>query len=411
MALFLFLVGAFLLSITYLMVDLYSKRYILQTIFFHIGIGCLLFSAAVCTTKVFNFSSDSSSKVLLLIFSTLACLFLLEFGIRLNGAFYTSLEKCSNGAYHSFLRQEQRDSWYWVRPPDTTLNFLREEFKFERTTNSLGLSEREFATKKSGLRIIGLGDSFTEGTGVSQDSTWLKRVESQLRKISPELRAETMNAGIGGSDPVYEYQLLADLLLEFKPDIVIMSINSSDLSEIGYRGGFERFNEDGSSGKAAPKWEWIYQQSHIVRMVVHNGFGMNHYLCTEEEASAGKDAAVDHIKEAVERLVQLGAANQFKTLVVLHPIEVDFGNEGYVNHQLVELQDYLSSSTVNDLDILQCFNSLGIKNKEQAKDYYWPLDQHFNQKGYDIYGDCVSNALVEMIKEEPSFFNLDSISN
>lgn len=391
------------------MVDLYSKRYILQTIFFHIGIGSVLFSAAVYTSKSFNFNSDTSTKVLLLVFSTLACVFFLEFGIRLNGAFYTSLEKCSNGAYHSFLRQEQRDSWYWVRPPDTTLNFPREEFKFNRTTNSLGLSDREFAIKKSGLRIIGLGDSFTEGTGVSQDSTWLKRVESQLRQINPELRAETLNAGVGGSDPVYQYQLLADQLLNYKPDIVILSINSSDLVEIGYRGGFERFNEDGSSGRAAPNWEWVYQQSHLVRMVAHNGFKLNHYLISEEEASLGKNLAVGHITEVMNKLVELGESHHFKTLVVLHPIETDFETQHYQNQQLVQLSNYLSPSNINYLDLLQCFKTLGVTNKEQAKEYYWPLDQHFNQKGYDVYGDCVTSALMEIIKEEPSFFNLDSV--
>lgn len=391
------------------MVDLYSNRYILQTIFFHFGLGCVLFSSAFFTTVVFKFNSATTTKVLLLVCSTVGCVFVLEFGIRVSGSYYTSLENCSNGAYHSFLRQEQRDSWYWTRPPDTTLNFLREEFKFVRATNSLGLSERDFQTQKMGLRIIGLGDSFTEGTGVPQDSTWLRRVESKLLQMSPELRTETINAGIGGSDPVYEYQLLADQLLKYKPDIVILSINSSDLSEIGYRGGVERFNEDGSSGRAAPNWEWIYQQSHIVRMVAHNGFKLNHYLISEEEASIGRDAALVHIKKVIEKLVKLGDSNQFKTLVVLHPIEADFGTQGYLNHQIVELNNYLSSSSVNHLDMLQCFNALGITNEDLSKDYYWPLDQHFNQRGYDVYGDCVTDALIEIMKEDPNFFETKSI--
>jgi hypothetical protein len=47
------------------------------------------------------------------------------------------------------------------------------------------------------------GDSFTEGVGTSQDSTWPELLENNLR-LSTNHNIEVMNFGSNGSDPIKE---------------------------------------------------------------------------------------------------------------------------------------------------------------------------------------------------------------
>ena len=56
-----------------------------------------------------------------------------------------------------------------------------------------------------------------------------------------------------------------------------------------------------------------------------------------------------------------------------------------------------------------CISPWRSLHQDLSKDYYWPLDQHFNQRGYDVYGDCVTEALIEIMKEDPNFFETKSI--
>lgn len=381
------------------MFELYSKRQTLSVILFHFGLVNYFIATGYLISWTLSGSKEHFQKLLLVFLSTAFGILVVEFGLRVDGRFETTLEKCSNGAYHSFLRQEQLDSWYRVRLADTTLQFPRKEFDFTRVTNSYGLSERPIRKTSTKFRIIGIGDSFTEGTGVSQDSTWLRRLESNLNADST-VQIETVNAGIGGSDPIYGYRFLQDKLLDLNPKVVILSVNSSDITDIAYRGGFERFYEDGTSGRKPPKWEWLYQLSHLVRLVAHNGLRLNHYLVSPEDELAGRKIAVQSLKQVATDLTMLGNDNGFEPLIVIHPILYDFNHSQYLDSELLEFKDYLIKNRLRFIDIRDCFRENGVNDFENASEYYWQLDRHFNQKGYDFYGDCVtdyltSNGLIE----------------
>ena len=361
-----FSVGTVFLTLSYLMVFLYSKRVSLSELFFHFGFAFVFFSIGLALVVAFNLSKENRIKVFLVIVSTILCLFVLEVSLRKSGTFMTELERGTDGIYTSFLRLEKRDSWYCIHPSDTTLHFFRAEFRFERKTNSLGLSERPISVDKPHYRIIGLGDSFTEGFGVSQDSTWLRKLERQLNHNS-EIEVETINAGIGGSDPVYEYQLFKDKLLGLAPDLVILSINSSDIGDLAYRGGFERFRTDGTSGRDAPWWEWIYQLNHLTRLVAHNGFKLNHYLVSPSEDKEGRFRFVQLVGDVVAKLNTLADANDFDLLIVVHPTIHDFESEGYLDPEMGQFIAELKSSENQLIDVRHCFAKIHVTDK--------PVDQ------------------------------------
>ena len=58
------------------------------------------------------------------------------------------------------------------------------EFHVEEKTNSLGLRDREIGPKApESVRILGLGDSYAFGHGVSLEETYVKQLESSLTNV------------------------------------------------------------------------------------------------------------------------------------------------------------------------------------------------------------------------------------
>lgn len=321
---------------------------------------------------------------------TFILLFLSELILRFSGIMQTYPEK-SDGHYFSGARAEMINSWYWIHQPnDTVINF-KKEFEFKRATNSLGLSEKEISKqKKSTNRILALGDSFTEGVGVDYSETWVKKMESHWS----DLDVESINAGIGGSDPLYEFALYRDKLKNYESDIIILTINSSDITEVIVRGGFERFKKDGTAGKKAPSWEWIYASSHISRLFLHSLFNFNASLIRNVHSKEKQELAISKIKTAIHKFDVLTKQKNAKFLVVMQPVIQDFMNNNQHKPFIgqTEIQEYMLKEKINFLDTSDDFIQLGNK----VKKYFWPIDSHFNEKGYSIFGQSIYKKIEEL---------------
>lgn len=126
-----------------------------------------------------------------------------------------------------------------------------------------------FNQNQNGFRILCLGDSFTEGDGAPSDSSWVKEL---TRKLDENFDTNFLvyNAGVCGSDVYFDNKILENVLYKtFKPDFVIQAINASDVTDIIYRGGQDRFNTDGTTScKDCPKWEKLYQYSYLFRGLI-----------------------------------------------------------------------------------------------------------------------------------------------
>jgi len=349
--------------------------------------------------KVFRIKSDAKINVWLSVFGVMFAILAVEGLLRMFGTFYTHSELNSYGRYFSTRKNEVRDSWLWLHKPNDSLVAPKPEFVFVRSTNSFGLSDAEIDTSdKTSLTIIGIGDSFTEGTGVSADSTWLKKLEYGLKaNINKDVRV--INAGIGGSDPVFEYVLLEQKLIHFSPDLVIMTINSSDIWDIGLRGGFERFKSDGTTGLPTPGWEYFYKASHVIRLLVHNVFGYNHDLLKQRDFDANKARFNGIIQEVFVKLKKLSAEHDFKSIVVIQPLVYDFQSDIYEDDQMNAALHYLDSSGFNYLDLKDCISEeMNLKSKE-VSNLYWPVDGHFNQDGYNLFADCVLETVLTEVTD------------
>lgn len=384
-------VSAFLMYAAHFAVSRSNFDYLyIPNIFLLVGLA-LFFEAAL--SLICSISKELDTRRTGLIVSsrsTFIALFLADSAIRLTGVVQTYSER-ADGNYFSLARREQLTSWYWVHTPNTVIRNQRKEFIFSREVNSLGLSEREIETKKgSHLRILAIGDSFTEGVGVSYEDTWVKQMETRWK----EHKVQTINAGIGGSDPVFAFALYRDKLTAYKPDIVILTINSTDITEITGRGGFDRFHEDGTVGKDAPSWEWIYAASHSFRVIMHGAFNYNSSLTRNARTPDAEENAVKIIKETVERFRDLAERENADLVIALQPSLQEFDNGLHTPFPgQLELARFLAAEGISYVDASIEFKRLG----NTVPDYYWPLDTHFNLKGYALFGKTVYQK-VEALK-------------
>lgn len=96
--------------------------------------------------------------------------------------------------------------------------------------NSLGMRYGEIAPKAGGAyRIMALGDSYTEGFQVSDDTTFCALLQRQLAQATGR-KVEVVNAGREGGSPVDYVELAGfyDRLLQ--PDYVIIQLNERDFT-------------------------------------------------------------------------------------------------------------------------------------------------------------------------------------
>jgi lysophospholipase L1-like esterase len=99
-------------------------------------------------------------------------------------------------------------------------------------TNSRGLRDREFAFEKptGTLRIVMLGDSFTEGWGVPEQDTFSKRIERLYAEHG--VKAEAINTGVGNWNTVQEVELFLTDAYRYHPDIVVLNFVFNDAEPV-----------------------------------------------------------------------------------------------------------------------------------------------------------------------------------
>jgi len=368
--------------------------------FFAVSAGAILLVSIL--TRVLKKPRKSQRFIFIQSLWVILILFVFEMALRQMGSFATYGEQNGGRNYYSQITGENRDSWYYLHEANRSIAFQKIEFDWTRTTNSLGLSEMEIPIEKTSgeFRILALGDSFTEGDGVPYDSTWLKIMEHSLSTKYPGRQIRTINAGIGGSDPVYQYVLLRDSLLQLLPDLVILSTNETDLYEVSIRGGMDRFRADGTIKlMEEPSWEWIYGISHIARFLIRTVGGYSASLGLGKQHPPDQGPKV--IAQAISDIEELGKIHQFQTLVITHPLQSEMYHQSGDNGEyMTQLQAKVRKSSVPLLDLKPLYQVQGYTTREKTAEIFWAKNGHFNAFGYQLYGEWVA-AEIEALNLMP----------
>jgi lysophospholipase L1-like esterase len=99
-------------------------------------------------------------------------------------------------------------------------------------TNSRGLRDGEYAYERTPgtLRVLMLGDSFTEGWGVGFADTFSKRIERMYTAAG--VKADVINTGVGNWDTIEEVQYFLDEGYKYRPDVVVLNFFVNDAEPV-----------------------------------------------------------------------------------------------------------------------------------------------------------------------------------
>lgn len=285
------------------------------------------------------------------------------------------------------------------------------EFWYRLTTNSLGLRDIEHPIDKDNheFRIVCLGDSFTEGYGVSFKDSWPQQLKQLLDKRGLFSKITVIAAGINNSDPFFCYYRLKHLLLPFKPDLVLLQMNSTDMGDSGHYGGLERFESKSLSplikrcffSEEVPpedtqpfvfhRWslpqlvlQFFCRYSHLVRGSLYF-FHMDTCLCSTIQDNESVDDVYQQYGRLLQAFDQLGQENRFKFVTIFFPMLKETMLTSWYRH----LDKVLPGNQT--LNLYPFFEAMSLEEKQG---YYWPLDSHFNEKGYRVFAEQVAQFLV-----------------
>ena len=143
-----------------------------------------------------------------------------------------------------------RDETYHhrARPKAIGVQFLEDGTRIWIATNSLGLRDREYGPKEKGaLRILVLGDSYTEAATSPLEQTSTKLLEQRLQQYlaGSRRRIEVINAGQISYSPLLEYLLLKNKLIGLEPDLVLLNLDMTDVQDDAMYSKLAVFDEQG----------------------------------------------------------------------------------------------------------------------------------------------------------------------
>jgi hypothetical protein len=187
-------------------------------------------------------------------------------------------------------------------------------------TNSFGLRGREPGTSKR--RIVVIGDSYTEGFGLSETEAFPFQLEVALKKEG--LRDfEVLNGGTLGFSPALYAKYFDRYFSNLRPKLVLLNLDFTDFSDDSQ---YLRRAEFDSSGKPVgfpgretfPSWllPYVYSNRSALMRFVHGEWNQWSSLKLREENFPLMDALVNSTPLYInaEELEPLGLKECWKTL-------------------------------------------------------------------------------------------------
>jgi lysophospholipase L1-like esterase len=311
------------------------------------------------------------------------CFVIIEIGFRINGKYISYNERTSGGSYGSPFRSSER-GWDNTPKPHSLIECNKVEFNYPWTANNEGLKDKNLSLQKRAKRILVFGDSFTEGEGAPAEGAYPRQLENLIHD-SLDSKAAVINCGISASDIFTEFKLLSGKMLKYQPDYVLVTFNSTDLYEFTTRGGFERF-KDGNKVeyRKAPWFEFLYAYSYVARRIVHDAYHYDYMFLTPPEHDKMQQVAIEKTLAAIDSFNLLCRAGKIGFGMVFHPMGNEYPVVNYLNAPLIA---YCQKGNIPFVDENTFLINAGI-DSSNVKDIYWPVDGHFNSRGYELLAKC-----------------------
>ena len=347
-----------------------------------VGLACIKWHSHVMLFLIplysivlyFDWRNKRPNKGVAIVLLLLFALFISETSLMFSDAIKTIDEK--ELGYNVFSKQSNHLKYYHIDPPNEYKLISSEEFNVERHTNSLGYSDYEVLPKDSAdsvVRVLCLGDSFTEGDGASFEESYVSQMRMRYLK-SPEYYV--FNAGKCGSDPFFNFVNYRDILSKYKFDIIIQTIHSNDVeTDYEIRGGLERFENYYTLGEKQNLEfsDYISYISYVGRIFV-NFKNILHLNSNQDYVSS-----FNYLFKSYYDLIE---ANGAKLVLVAFPNKHEI-ESGYSSKFSEVLANLKQDSRYVIVDLLPYYKELFEENRVGfINEFWWVKDGHHNAKGY-----------------------------
>jgi len=322
-----------------------------------------------------------SQKLKIAVHSVFITLMLVEVVLRASGLVANYGER-QHGYYNSVYDFDT--SVFATKRLPVIYRISNRDCSFEIVTNSWGYRDKEWnqVEMRPKIRIMALGDSFTEGYGAPADSTWMNLLEKEIADTGYYF----INGGMIGSDPVADYNRLKTNLIELDPDIILFAINITDLSDLMLRGGPERLSNSSVEKLKAPWWELIYAMSHTLRLGINQFYEAS--LLISHKQVAVKQEKYLLIMEDFCKNVTNEFNDSIKVVFIFHPIQFEVEKNENIYAGLIEM---LQNDSIAVINLYQYYSDPEIKTQIAA--YFW-REGHHNPRGYKLMAEGVYRGLV-----------------
>lgn len=279
-------------------------------------------------------------------------------------------------------------------------NQIKQTVSYRR--NDFGLRDQNYSSVKppDTLRILVLGDSFTQGKGVRDGAVFCEILEEQLNAEyrSKGKKIEILNAGIGGSLTPQWVDIAEKVKDHFQPDVILIVFFLRDGAPIAIQSIGSFFIPVRESIQKNFDKSFFYRHFHSYRYYrsiaerkslsrVYSRALIDSYTGTPEQ-----QVQWDIAKTDIQKIVALGTDINAEVGLVVFPVLVEL-NQNYPFQKICDtLVDFGNEIAVPTHSLLPAF--IGRKGPNLWVSTY---DQHPNELGHSIAAESITPFLRDLL--------------
>lgn len=265
--------------------------------------------------------------------------------------------------------------------------------------NSFGCRDRDYPLAKPPgvVRIVGIGDSLTFGTGVSQEDTYLARLGEKL--ALKNRRAEVINCGVFGYNVNEDARRFAEVVDSLDPDIVIIGYELGDILPN------PRLRKDapevaGGGNTAGTMVERrsltrLLKKSRLVTFLAYRySFLLKRFALRNWESLYSDESPLwKNLTAKYAGMAETARAKHIDVTVLIIP-ELSNLDKRYAFRSVHErVATMCEAQGIKGIDLLSSF--LG---QDGPKLWVHPRDRHPNARGHEIIADAILEPVAAMVK-------------
>jgi len=249
--------------------------------------------------------------------------------------------------------------------------------------NSQGLRDYEYGLEKpeNSIRIAAVGDSTTYGEGVNLEDTYIKQLEKILNNHCNK-KVEILNFGASGASTINELELIERKVLLYKPDIIMLQMDSNDSQVIHQIRDVDPFLNGIILKLKDSHFEvgqWLKQK-------------LEFYKYYQYRKQLTPDEEYNNVIKPLETIKNISEENNIKLIIVSY-------DEPYHPFYYPKVLQYIKEHDIPLLDLsITKFGELSYKEKYlnpelDKNNFNFPIDSHPGKYGGQIMAEEISKFL------------------